>query len=176
MFILAEGLCRKLYDSAAAGEYLRLYALLVPMLYCDAIIDAMNKGLGQQKVCVAINIFTAVLDVVVLYLLLPQYGMWGYFLSFLLSHLVNACLSVCLLLRTAKLRFPLHTLTMAALALAGALTFAGMVEHLAAKTVVFLVLILVFLWFFGVVCREDLLWLKGLPDLQKNSNKIENSI
>ena len=176
LFILAEGLCRKLYDSAAAGEYLRLYALLVPMLYCDAIIDAMNKGLGQQKVCVAINIFTAVLDVVGLYLLLPQYGMWGYFLSFLLSHLVNACLSVCLLLRTAKLRFPLHTLTMAALALAGALTFAGMVEKLTAKTVVFLVLILVFLWVFGVVCREDLLWLKGLPDLQKNSNKIENSI
>ena len=86
LFVLSRWLCVKLYHSDAAGEYLAAYAFMVPMLYCDAIIDAMNKGLGLQSVCVRVNIFTAILDVVGLYILLPRMGMWGYFLSFLLSH------------------------------------------------------------------------------------------
>jgi stage V sporulation protein B len=41
MFLLAEPLCLKLYKNSDAANYLQLYALLVPMLYCDAIIDAI---------------------------------------------------------------------------------------------------------------------------------------
>ena len=74
LFLLAEPLCRKLYSSTEAGRYLKLYALLVPMLYCDALTDAMTKGLGQQKACVRYNILTSAMDVVFLYLLLPRYG------------------------------------------------------------------------------------------------------
>lgn len=62
-FLLAEGLCNSLYHNAEAGRRLRLYALLIPMLYCDAITDAMTKGLGQQKVCVRYNIITNSMDV-----------------------------------------------------------------------------------------------------------------
>ena len=63
---------------------MRCYALLIPMLYCDAIVDAMIKGMGQQTASVRYNIVTNLLDVVFLYLLLPEYGMRGYFVSFLI--------------------------------------------------------------------------------------------
>ena len=78
MVLLAEPLCIRLYDSPEAGFYLRLYGLLVPMLYCDALTDAMTKGLGQQTACVRYNILTSAMDVAFLYILLPKYGMGGY--------------------------------------------------------------------------------------------------
>lgn len=109
MHLLAEPLCQILYGSAEAGIHLRLYALLIPMLYCDAITDSINKGMGQQKHCVRINILTAALDVCFLYLLLPRYGMQGYFFSFFLTHLLNFCLSLGLLLHTARLDISLKT-------------------------------------------------------------------
>ena len=47
LFLLAAPLGETLYHSEEAGRYLMLFALLSPMLYCDALIDAMTKGLGQ---------------------------------------------------------------------------------------------------------------------------------
>ena len=99
MFLAADVLCMRLYKSPEPGFYLRLYAPLIPMLYCDAITDAMTKGLGQQKICVRYNILTSALDAIFLYLLLPKYGMQGYFFSFLVTHLLNFLLSLGRLLK-----------------------------------------------------------------------------
>ncbi len=173
LFVLADGLCLRLYNSLVAGEYLRLYALLVPMLYSDAIIDAMNKGLGLQKICVRINIFTAVLDVVGLYILLPRYGMWGYFVSFFISHAVNAALSLLLLLKTTGLKIPLRVPITTGLALAAAILFARMVTKPAVKTVIFLFLAYGLLYLGGIIYKEDVIWLRSLLAMQKSSKKTK---
>ena len=171
MFLAAVPLCEKLYKSSEAGEYLRWFALLVPMLYCDAVIDAMNKGLGQQKICVGFNIFTSVLDVVGLFFLLPFLGMKGYFISFLISHAVNAALSVGLLLKVTGFRIPLYTPILTVTGLAGALWVAGFVPGIGLKVLVFLVVCFCFLYFFGVLYAEDLRWLLELIGLQKKKEK-----
>ncbi len=176
LYMLGDVLCLRLYQNGAAGEYLRLYALLAPMLYSDAIIDAINKGLGQQKICVRINIFTAALDVVGLYLLLPKYGMWGYFISFFVSHAINAGLSLWLLLKTTGLRIPLRIPVLILCAMALALLLARTLPTAALQTVAFLLLVYSLLWLLGVIYREDLVWLKGLLGLQKKSNKMQKSI
>ena len=98
-FLLADWLCMTLYREPQAAHALRLYSLLIPMLYCDAITDAMTKGLGQQKKCVRYNILTSALDVLFLWLLLPGYGMTGYFVSFAVTHAINFLLSLRLLLK-----------------------------------------------------------------------------
>ena len=67
LFLAADTLCSKLYHTIEAGIYLRIFAVLVPMLYCDAIVDAMTKGLGQQKICVRYNILTSSMDVLLLF-------------------------------------------------------------------------------------------------------------
>ena len=59
IFLFAQNLCASLYHNDLAGNSLRYYALMIPFLYCDAITDAMTKGLGQQKICVRYNIFTS---------------------------------------------------------------------------------------------------------------------
>lgn len=108
LFLLSDVLCMRLYRNAQAGRMLRLYAPLIPMLYCDAITDAMTKGLGQQRACVRYNILTNSLDVLFLYFLLPKYGITGYFVSFVLTHALNFFLSLRRLCRTAELHIPLR--------------------------------------------------------------------
>ena len=167
-YLMGEGLCIRLYQNPNVGNWLRIYGLLAPMLYCDAIVDAMNKGLGLQQTCVRFNIFTAVLDVVGLYILLPRFGMWGYFLSFFLSHAINAALSLWLLLHTTGLRIrpaiPVNIL----IAMAASLFLAQSIPVSAWKPVAFFLLAGGFLWFGGIVGTEDLHWLTGMIFPEKN--------
>ena len=162
LFVLADVLCMRLYKSAAAGAYLASYALLAPMLYCDAIIDAMNKGLGLQKTCVRVNIFTAALDVLGLYILLPRFGMWGYFASFFITHVINAGLSLYLLLKKTGLRIPVRVPVLTVCAMAAAVMLARLWAAPAAKVVMFVFGVYGFLWLGGVIYLEDLQWLLSL--------------
>ncbi len=179
LYLLAEPLCLRLYGNSQAGEYLKRFALLAPMLYCDAVVDAMTKGLGQQKICVRYNILTSSMDVVFLYLLLPKYGMAGYFVSFLVTHGVNALLSLGRLLKITRLRIRPATILKLLAAFALSLWGAGTVQNPVVSVLFFLLAFLSILSLLGVVGKEDLLWLRGLvlPEIFTKYRKIsENSI
>lgn len=83
-----------LFHGEAAGYYLRLFSPLVLFLYPDAIVDGLQKGLGQQLYLVRYNSFTNVIDVAGLFFLLPRLGIGGYLLTYAVSHLVNLFLSL----------------------------------------------------------------------------------
>ena len=161
-FLLAEELCLALYRNSEAGKYLKLYALLIPMLYCDPITDAMTKGLGQQKVCVRYNILTSALDVLFLYLLLPRYGMLGYFASFFVTHLLNFILSLRRLLIITGERITLHIPMFTAAACITAVYGATFLSSFAGKGLVFIVLLGCLLCLFRVTGSSDIHWIKGL--------------
>ncbi len=162
LFLVAESLCLAIYENKEAGRYLRLYALLVPMLYCDAITDAMTKGLGQQKACVRYNILTSAMDVVFLYLLLPAYGMDGYFLSFLVTHLVNFLLSLRQLLKITSVYIPFYIPALACSAAFAAVWGACMVTHWYFQIPAYLSLLGSLLYLMKIIGREDFDWLRGL--------------
>ena len=162
MFLLAEPLCLKLYQNAEAGRYLQLYSLLVPMLYCDAITDAMTKGLGQQKACVRYNILTSAMDVVFLWILLPGYGMEGYFFSFLITHALNFMLSLKRLLNITRERIPFY---IPAFAISAAIASVWSVSHLQSTLLripTYLALLTSLLYLLGIIDRLDILWINGL--------------
>ena len=173
LYLLSEALCLRLYRNEAAGEYLRWFALLAPMLYCDAVIDAMNKGLGSQKICVRYNIFTSAMDVVLLFILLPRYGMRGYFASFLVTHLINFLLSLGLLLKNTGLKVPIRTPLTAAGSLLLAVMATQWIQLPTVKTTFFLLVVLGLLYGGGILCREDALWLVQLWKIGKNTKKTK---
>ncbi len=162
LYLLANTLCQALYDSPVAGKYLQLYSILVPILYCDAITDAMVKGLGQQKACVRYNIITSAMDIILLYLLLPRFGMDGYFLSFLITHLINFLLSLRRLLKITRISIPFYipALTFGAGGLA--VLGASFVLHPIGRVLTFLCLCGSLLVLFKVVNKQDLRWVQGL--------------
>ena len=163
----ADGLCLRLFGSTEAAHQLRLFSLLVPMLYCDAVTDAMTKGLGQQKICVIYNIVTSFLDVLFLYLLLPKYGMSGYFCSFWVTHLLNFLLSLGRLLRITGLHIPFSLPALAGASMLFSIFAASFVEPPLIRCGAYLVLLGCTLFLFQVLDRADLRWLRGL--VQKNS-------
>ena len=162
LYLLSGELCMALYGSADAGRYLRWFSLLAPMLYCDAITDAMVKGLGQQKTSVRYNIFTSILDVVFLYLLLPRYGMGGYFASFLVTHLINFILSLRLLLKITEQRLPAHVPMLCAAAAGAGVLLSSTLSGAIVQAVAFLAIFISLLTLFRVLSKEDIFWIKGL--------------
>lgn len=94
IFVLAKPLGILFYDSSRAGIYLRIFAPLLPVLYLDCIVDGMHKGLGEQIYCVRVNTLTNFLDVIGLFLLLPKFGIGGYFLTYTVTHVLNFSLSL----------------------------------------------------------------------------------
>ena len=171
LYTIARPLCQELYHNAQAGEFLRWYAMLAPMLYCDAIIDAMNKGLGQQKICVGFNIFTSAMDVVLLFVLLPKYGMTGYFISFFITHAINAALSLTLLLKTTGIHFRLQPMLAAAGSFFLALFLSSNVPFAAFQTVIFLLSALLLLYWTETMRKEDGVWMISLLRIEKNTRK-----
>ena len=162
LFLISEELCMKLYSNAEAGFQLKLYSLMIPMLYCDAITDAMTKGLGQQKICVRYNILTSALDVLFLYFLLPKYAMTGYFISFFLTHLLNFLLSLNRLIKITELRIPLSTpICTIGSALAGIWGASGFASP-AHRCIVYAAVLTSLLYLLKIVKPEDLLWLRSL--------------
>ena len=85
---------RVLFRSEQAGRLLRIFSPMVLFLYLDAVVDGLQKGLGQQLYLVRCNSATNVIDVLGLWLLLPRWGMAGYVFTYCLSHLVNLFLSL----------------------------------------------------------------------------------
>lgn len=168
VFAAARPLGELLYHSEAAGACLRLYAPLVPILYLDIVVDAMCKGLGQQSANARYNLLTNLLDVALLWLLLPRFGMGGYYFSFAASHLVNFALSLRRLGRSAGLRVSPGPAVKAALCGAAAAVPAGLLRPQAGASGALVpagcyLLALGSLWLvFRVVGPGDVRWLRGL--------------
>ena len=162
LFLLSEDICLWLYDNRNAGVYLRWFSLLAPMLYCDAITDAMIKGLGQQTACVRYNILTTGLDVALLFVLLPRYGMEGYYFSFLITHLLNFILSLRRLLKlTGKLIMPAIPI-LALSATAVSVMLARTIPNVLWQCGAYFLLLGSLLFLLRVVSMEDIIWIKGL--------------
>lgn len=162
LFLTAPELCQALYSSQEAGPYLRLFSVLAVMLYCDIITDSMIKGLGQQKASVRYNILTSTMDVIFLYLLLPRYGMIGYYLSFLVTHLINFILSLRRLLKITKSKL---SYTTPALMVLAALICVWAASHLTSpwlRAFAFLPMFLSLLFLMGILTKHDIHWLKKL--------------
>lgn len=162
IYLLSKDLCMLLYDSTDASRYLKMYAILVPVLYCDAITDAMTKGLGQQKANVRYNIITASMDVAFLFLLLPHFGMDGYYFSFTVTHLLNFGLSLRRLSRIAQTRIPMKIPLLTGCAAVFAVWAASHIASPVFCTAAYLIVLVSTLYLLNVIDREDLTWLKGL--------------
>ena len=160
--LLAQPLCLRLYDDPEAGRNLRLYALLIPMLYCDLITDAMIKGLGQQKISVRYNIVTSVLDVVFLWFLLPGYGMQGYFVSFFVTHLINFILSLGRLLKITQIRIPIKVPIVSFAAGGISMVLAWELPGVIPRVIGYLLLMGSLLTLSGITGKEDIQWFRGL--------------
>lgn len=87
-----------IYQSHEVGNFIRMIAPLVPVMYLDGVTDSMLKGLGEQVYSMNVNIIDALLSVICVILLLPKFGIVGYVITIYLTEIINASLSIIKLL------------------------------------------------------------------------------
>ncbi len=110
-----------LYDSAEAGKYIRVFAVLIPVMYIDNTTDAILKGLGEQVASMRYNIIDAFVSVVLVFFLLPPFGIKGYVVVIYVSEILNAALSVRKLFSCVKVKGCfINTLILPAICMTGA--------------------------------------------------------
>jgi hypothetical protein len=88
--------------------------------------------------------------------------MRGYFISFLVTHLVNFILSVCLLRKLIGKIFPLGTTVLCLIAAAGSVMAAQLVHTVLGANIAFVLLFSALLVLLGILKQQDIHWIKGL--------------
>ena len=92
-----------IYSSREAGLYIRVLAPLIPIMYVDSSVDGFLKGLGEQVYSMNVNILDAAVSVLLVWLLLPRMGLWGYVVAIYVTETLNTTLSLCRMLRLSRM-------------------------------------------------------------------------
>ena len=80
-------------------------APLTPLLYLDTVADALLKGLDEQVAVMRYSIIDSSLSVLLLYTLLPLFGVRGYITVLFFTSFVNASLSIARLAGAVRIPF-----------------------------------------------------------------------
>lgn len=160
------------YQSPEAGAMLQVLAPLVPMLYLDTVADAMLKGLDEQVSSLRYSIIDSAISVVLIYLLIPIYGVNGYIAVMFISTFINAALSINCLIRVTEIPFslgdwvlkPILAVTISSigiLCLVRDWTFSSHAMAVVVKVG------LMFLCYFGILLATRAITVREIRDFQK---------
>lgn len=107
MSCFSHGLGMVLYNSAEAGRYIRMLAPLIPIMYVDSSVDAVLKGMGEQVYSMNVNIIDALASVVLVWILTPKLGLYGYIVTIYFTEILNTTLSLTKMLTVSGMRMHL---------------------------------------------------------------------
>lgn len=94
LFLFAEQLSNIIYKTSSISNYIKIFSPMTIFIMLDCITDNILKGLDAQNTVVIINIIDTLIDVIVIYLFVPKFGITGYIFSLYLSESVNLILSL----------------------------------------------------------------------------------
>lgn len=171
MFSFSHELALAIYNSNETAGYIRLLAPLIPVMYLDTAVDGMLKGLGEQVSSMRYNIIDASCSVVLVYFLVPRFGLAGYLCTIFFTELLNSALSANRLITVTSFRFrlwgwvikPLFGVAGACAAarlllrLSGAV-FSGNAACAAAHIALAAGIYLLYLCLSACISREDIRW------------------
>jgi stage V sporulation protein B len=95
-----------IYRSTEIARLLMALAPLVPLIYLDFIVDSMLNGLNQQFQTLKINILDSALRIVLIFFLVPKFGMTAYIVILYVSAFLNGTLSIRRLLIASDTKLP----------------------------------------------------------------------
>ena len=155
------------------GQMIRVFALLMPIMFLDAISDGMLKGLGQQVYSMGVNIADSLISVVLIFFLLPIFGVWGYVWIVYFTEAFNFGFSIYRIAKLTKIRLTIADFLKPALSILAAIQFtilalrtlnlpAGGVGNLVAHFLLAGLAYVLLLRALGCISRQDLRWARKL--------------
>ncbi|MBQ8975552.1 MAG: polysaccharide biosynthesis C-terminal domain-containing protein, partial [Oscillospiraceae bacterium] len=114
-----------IYSSREVGRFIRILSFLMPVMYLDSITDGLLRGLGQQMYCMYVNIADSVLSVLLVWLTLPRWGIYGYIFMICFTEVFNFSLSMYKLSRITSLQPPAECMAKSLLCAVGSVNIAS---------------------------------------------------
>jgi stage V sporulation protein B len=93
-----------LYKSSICGNYLFIFAPVVPFFYLDNILNGILVGLNQQVYCLTCNIINSLVRVSLIFLILPYKGVAGLIATIFISEIFNFNIIVYRLIKVTDLK------------------------------------------------------------------------
>jgi len=164
--VLGNTLGQRLYDHSLVGRLLQILGPLTPIMYLDSVATGMLKGLGEQVHSLWYSVADSAVRILLIWLLLPRFGITGFLFVMLVSNLLTCLLSTGRLLTVSNAqmnwqRWVLGPLFIAFLAggvwllLKGALPLTGGLPEVAVGCVVVTVIYLFLLPALGCFTPAD---------------------
>lgn len=107
LFIYAEKFSYLMYKTTDVAIYIKLLAPLVPFMYIDNVVDAILKGLDKQITVLKINILDLFTSILLIFIVIPKFGVIGYIFIIYFSELLNFAFSFRALTKCTFLSCPL---------------------------------------------------------------------
>ena len=164
MIYFSRELGAEIYGSDDAGRYIRLVAHIVPIMYLDTTVDNMLKGLGEHLYTMAINITDTLCSLVMVWILIPKMGIYGYITLIIVSEIFNASASIYKLVKVTKMHFNIlkwFVLPVISIIVSTHLTGAIALTTLP-SILLSAVLYLILIYLLGVVGKEEIDWIKNI--------------
>lgn len=172
MLFFSEDLAMTIYKNEEAGQYIKIFAPLIPIIYVDCVTDGCLKGLGQQVHSMIYNVLEGVINVVLLFILLPKMALSGYVVVMYIKEIFNAVLSV---RRLGMVSVPdtCGKITVTAIiCTAGAWVFGNILlgtGAIAVRISLYCLIYTALLYVSDAVSRDDIKWLSDFFKLRKNT-------
>jgi len=163
-----------IFSSLEAGNYIRILAPIIPVMYMDSIVDGMLKGINEQVSSMRYNIFESSLGAVLIYFLLPKYAIAGYLFTIFLTRTINFCLSLYRMIKVLKVNIDYNIIIKSVFCMINALILTNLFFHCLRNVLnininSLLVLILaavlsyyVLLRLLNCITSDDITWFKSI--------------
>lgn len=102
MAFLAYDIGNTVYSSHEVGDYIKKLAPLIPIMYIDSSVDAILKGMNKQIYSMAVNIIDAATACIIIFILVPKIGVYGYIISIYVTEILNTTLSLTGMIKCAR--------------------------------------------------------------------------
>ena len=180
MIFFSKEIGETIYPGKNTASYIRLLAPLIPIMYIDSGVDAILKGMGEQLYSMMVNIIDAALSVVLVWFLLPRFGIYGYVITVYITETVNTIFSMTKLLAVSHIKprifkwifEPLFCIVGATCSANLLLSFLKIRVISKSSLVVQIVLVCLLYILFLVACgaldRQDIKWLRGILKSEKH--------
>lgn len=100
-----EEICFFIYHNLDISNFLVLLSPLVILIYLDKVIDAMLRGLDKQVGVMYCNIVDLISTIVLIYTLVPVFGIYGYIAIIAISEILNFTISLIQLYKASHFKF-----------------------------------------------------------------------
>ena len=170
MLFYSNELGEALYKSTEAGLYIKIFAPLLPIIYIDCVTDGCLKGLGQQVYSMVFNVLEGVLNVVMLFFLLPKMAIMGYIVVMYIKEIFNATLSIHRLSKVTSVDINIMMMLCVCGGVWGAWMINAMVAAsfcLAVKLCTYCIFYIALIYIINAITRDDIRWVLSLTNPKK---------